>query len=156
MASSFSTLDWLYSLLALLGRHCRGRCYRRIYWACPRRQCSSTAESHRLESGGWQVISVTDSRIVTRLGVARQNSARTGSLRPPLIKRVCDLRLSTAPLPEPQPLITHGFESQGRVMDLNHRPSGYEPDELPDCSNPSHMPPVEHLRPSGEPPNIHF
>ena len=23
-----------------------------------------------------------------------------------------------------------------RVMDLNQRPSGYEPDELPDCSNP--------------------
>ena len=21
-------------------------------------------------------------------------------------------------------------------MDLNHRPSGYEPDELPDCSTP--------------------
>src|ERR1700674_216826 len=23
-----------------------------------------------------------------------------------------------------------------RGMDLNHRPSGYEPDELPDCSTP--------------------
>ncbi len=23
-----------------------------------------------------------------------------------------------------------------RSVDLNHRPSGYEPDELPDCSTP--------------------
>ena len=27
-------------------------------------------------------------------------------------------------------------------MDLNHRPSGYEPDELPNCSTPPHIAPV--------------
>ncbi len=26
-----------------------------------------------------------------------------------------------------------------REMDLNHRPSGYEPDELPSCSIPRHL-----------------
>ena len=29
-----------------------------------------------------------------------------------------------------------GFWSWWRGADLNHRPSGYEPDELPDCSTP--------------------
>ena len=28
------------------------------------------------------------------------------------------------------------YEKWWRGMDLNHGPSGYEPDELPDCSTP--------------------
>jgi hypothetical protein len=29
-----------------------------------------------------------------------------------------------------------------RGVDLNHRPLGYEPNELPDCSTPHHHPSV--------------
>ena len=34
------------------------------------------------------------------------------------------------------PLRPHFYFNWLRGMDLNHRPSGYEPDELPDCSTP--------------------
>jgi hypothetical protein len=30
-------------------------------------------------------------------------------------------------------------------MDLNHRPSGYEPDELPDCSTPRRFASITHV-----------
>ena len=35
-----------------------------------------------------------------------------------------------------KPLLERGFLIWWRGGDLNSRPSGYEPDELPDCSTP--------------------
>ncbi len=38
--------------------------------------------------------------------------------------------------PDPENMSGPGLSRQWRGEDLNLRPSGYEPDELPDCSTP--------------------
>ena len=40
--------------------------------------------------------------------------------------------------------LAEGLSIWWRGMDLNHGPSGYEPDELPDCSTPRRFRPIQY------------
>ena len=50
--------------------------------------------------------------------------------------RQTDIKLSVAILDDVDAICHRGSKSWLRGLDLNQRPSGYEPDELPGCSTP--------------------
>ena len=63
------------------------------------------------------------------------------SNRPPLASTVLTAGRKCKKLPEGSSMQVFDIFENGwlRELDLNQRPSGYEPDELPDCSIPRHL-----------------